>query len=388
MLFDIVLERIKKNKENRKNNILNGVPFPFERMREYYPCFSKAESIGILAGTGVGKSTLLRYLFIYYLYDFYKKTGYKLRILYLPLEDSKEKVYDYFICNYLNKEHGIRISPHELNSKGKLPELPDFVLEILEEAREYFADFEKVITILDGYSEPEGIYKMLEKYAMRTGKVSTYEVDVEGEIEKQKIYESDVHTFVLIDNMSNVEKGEDDASDRHAVVKLAKNYIRERLCNFFKFTVIQLLQLDFQTERQQFSTNGKSIVGKVEPSLAGIGDAKTVARSMHIIFSLFDPSRYELIRYPAVNEANAHRAYNVDLLGDKFRSLRIIKNNEGATGVRVGLLMNPQTFEFEELPKPDSDEMRRIYDSLKRDRHNFVKQKNVVVFSDENDSPF
>lgn len=369
MLYDQVLERIKKNKENRSNNKFNGVPFPFERMREHYPSFNKGDSIGILAGTGTGKSTLLRYLFIYYLYDFHKKNNYPIRILYLPLEDSKEKVYDYFLCHYLYEVHDLHISPNELNSRGNYRELPDIVVEKLEEAREYFSDFESVTNIVDGYSSPKEIYDVMREYALKTGKVKSYKVDIGGREEKQYLYESDIHTFLLIDNLSNVDKEDGHQSERHAVVELAKTYIREKLCNFFKFTVIQLMQNDFQTERQQFSTNGKSIAGKVEPSLASIGDAKTVSRSMHIIFTLFDPSRYEFIRYPQVSEAYADKAYNIDLLGDKFRSLRIIKNNDGATGVRVGLLMNPISGEFEELPKPDSDEMKRIYIKLKQKKN-------------------
>jgi hypothetical protein len=325
-LYEKVLETIKKNKKIKSEGGYIAPPFPFKRLQDYYPVMDRGHSIDLLAGTGIGKSTLLRFMFIYYLYGFYKKTGYNLRIFYFPLEDSKEKVYLSFIAHYLYSEKGVKISVQELMSKGDRI-LPDFIEDYLEEAHEYFKEFEQIITVVDGYTEPKQIYGVLEKYALKTGKLFKYKVDIEGGEEEQVIYKSDIHTFVLIDNLANIDSSEEHNSERHAMVELAKKYIRERLCNFFKFTCVLLLQNDFQTERMQFGSNGKAIMSKVEPSLASIGEAKTVARSAHIIFTLFDPSRYEFISYPQVSEENADKAYRIDILGNKFRSLRIIKNN-------------------------------------------------------------
>jgi hypothetical protein len=187
--------------------------------------------------------------------------------------------------------------------------------------------------------------------------------------------------------MANIDQGESDKSDRDAMVTLAKKYIRERLCNFFKFTCVLLLQNDFQTERMQYGSNGKAIMSKVEPSLASIGEAKTIARSMHIIITIFDPSRYEFLQYPQVSEENADKAYDLSILGNKFRSIRIIKNNEGETGVRIGVLMNPLTGDFEELPKPDSDEMKMVYRKFKENNQRVTKSKGVIKFDDD-EMPF
>jgi hypothetical protein len=325
-------------------------------------------------------------MFVYYLYKFYKETGYKLKIFYFPLEDNKEKVYYSFIQHWLYTEKGVQISIQELTSKGER-ELPDFIEDYLLEGDEYFKEFEQVITVLDGYTEPKQIYDIMQNYAMSSGVIKTYDVDINGQTEQQKMYESDTHTFVLIDNMANIDQGESDKSDRDAMVTLAKKYIRERLCNFFKFTCVLLLQNDFQTERMQYGSNGKAIMSKVEPSLASIGEAKTIARSMHIIITIFDPSRYEFLQYPQVSEENADKAYDLSILGNKFRSIRIIKNNEGETGVRIGVLMNPLTGDFEELPKPDSDEMKMVYRKFKENNQRVTKSKGVIKFDDD-EMPF
>lgn len=386
MLYKQVLETILRNKRIKKDGGFIAPPFPFKRLADYYPVYDKGHAIGLLGGTGIGKSTLLRAMFPYYLYKFYKETGYKLRIFYFPLEDSKEKVYYSFIQHWLYTEKGVQISLQELTSKGER-ELPDFIEDYLLEGDEYFQEFEKVITVLDGYTEPQQIYKIMENYALSSGVIKKYPVNINGAIEEQSVYESDTHTFVLIDNMANIDQGDSDKSDRDAMVTLAKKYIRERLCNFFKFTCVLLLQNDFATERMQYGSNGKAIMSKVEPSLASIGEAKTIARSMHIIITIFDPSRYEFLQYPQVSEENADKAYDLSILGNKFRSIRIIKNNEGETGVRIGVLMNPLTGDFEELPKPDSDEMKIIYRRFKDNNQKVTKSKGVIKFDDD-EMPF
>lgn len=391
MLYNKVLEQIKRNKLIKEQGGYVGIPLPFPRLSHYYPVYEKGHAIGILAGTGVGKSRLSRFMAIYHTYKFYKQTGYKLRVFYFPLEDNKEKVYLNIICHYLWAEHGIKITVQELGSKGDKA-LPDFIEKKLEEAFAYFEDFENIVTIIDGYSEPQQIFNVLKDYASKTGKVKKYIVDIEGKEEEQFTYESDIHTVVLLDNMANIDKGEEHADERRAIVEMAKKYVRERLCNFYKFTVFMLLQNDFTTERQQYGANGKSIMAKVEPTLASIGEAKTISRNMHIIFTLFDPSRYEFLRYPQVSEQNANHAYDIEILGNRFRSLRIIKNNDGDVGVRIPLLFDGISETFEELPKPDSPEMKAIYTKIKGHASRPVATSGNIIFKEEyqeeEDDPF
>lgn len=391
MLFDYIKNSIKKNKELKESGKYVGIPLPFKRLSNFYPVLEKGHSIGILGGTGTGKSRLGRFMGVYNVYEFYKATGYKVRVFLFPLEDNKEKVYKSILCHWLYKEKNVRVSLQELDSKGDRA-LPQFVLDCIEEGKEYFAEFEEIVTVLDGYKEPKEIYKVLQDYALKTGTIEKYEVDIEGKKETQSIYKSDIHTIVIIDNMSNIDQSEEHGNERAAIVEMAKKYVRERLCNYFKFTVIQLLQLDFQSERQQFTSAGKAVMSKVEPTLAGIGDAKTIARSMHIIFSLFNPSAYEFLRYPQLGEKLAEKAYDIELLGNRFRALRIIKNNDGDMGMRVGVLMDAIAETFEELPQPESPEMKAIYNKLKdADPSKFIKSKNVIVYEPADigdESPF
>lgn len=375
MLYDKVLEQIIKNKKYKEQGISTGIPYPFGRLNEYLVSIDRGQAIGVLAATGSGKSKFARYTFVYNVYKFYKETGYNCRILFFAMEDGKEKVMNFVICNYLKEIHNISISIKELNSKSRV--LPNFVLEKLLESKEYFSEFEKIVTFIDGVTEPDELYGICKKVAMNVGTVTKWKEQIEGQEITQYGYDSDVHLIAVFDNMSNVDMDEDTSSDQEAILKFVKDYMRLKLCNFFKFTCVIVMQLDFESERQSFNRDGQSNISKLEPSLASVGDSKRATRSLHLIFSLFSPHRYELIHYPAPSKANPGNCYRIDILGNRFRSLRIIKSNDTDTGMRVGLLFNGMTEEFEELPLPMTPEIENIYKKL-TPNNSIIKENNTT----------
>lgn len=394
MLYKKVLEDIKSNKIIKEAGGHIGIEVPFPRLSQHIPLIDKGMSIGILAGSGVGKSRFCRYMYIYTPYKFYKKTGYKVKIFYYPLEDNKEKVYRNCICNYLFEECGIIISPEELASK-KRP-LPDFVLEKIEEAEEYFKEFESIVKFVDGVNTPKGIYEVARQHALKTGTVEIRKVlDEYGKEVEEKYYKSDVHTIILIDNLSNLDADPEDdiKSEREAMIRLAKYYVREKMVNFLNFTVVQVLQMDFASERQQFSHSGMSIISKLEPSLAGIGEAKVISRYMHLILGIFDPSRFELITYPIPSRQDPENCYRIDILGNKFRAIKVLKNNDGEAGRRTGILFNALSEVMEELPATKTPELKDLYVKLlKKDNKPLVDSKNLPIFTQDEplieDTPF
>lgn len=376
MLFNKVKEQILKNAELKATGAYIGIPMPYRKLADYIPSFDKGMSIGILGTTGSGKSFFTRYTFIYHIYKFYKQTGYNVRILYFPLEDNKEKVYRNIIQNYLSDVHGVRISTRELDSKADR-HLPTFIKDLLKESDDYFEEFEKIVSIIDGTNKPEGLYKICEDFALSVGTI----VDDN--------YESDVHTLCIFDNLSNLDE-DGYRGEKDAMTTFARDYVRARLCNFYKFTCVQVLQSDFQTERQQYSSSGETIVSKLEPSLASVGESKTITRSMHLVLSLFPPYRYEILQYPKPPKTDPDNCYNIELLKNKFLSLKVIKANDSEVGIRVGLYIDHMDGTFVELPSPKTEELRNFYKRISQNYVPFTKQKQLTieVKEDLEDLPF
>lgn len=392
MFYKIVKDSIKFNRTIKEKGGFIGVPMPFKRLAEYIPIIERGHSIGILGATGSGKSRFTRWLFLYHVYKFHKETGYPVRIIYFPLEDSKEKVYRNMICHYMFEVYGIYINLQELDSKGERI-LPEFVLEKLEEATNFFNEFEDVVTLVDGLNEPTQIFEYLQDYALRTGKIEKYDVEIEGKKTNQLRYvpNHNIHTVVIVDNMSNIDIEEGAKDEREAIVKFCKTYVRGRLCNFFKFTVVQVLQQDFASERQSFTRDGSSIIGKLEPSLAGIGDSKTIARSMHLVFGLFNPSRFDIMQYPLPNKHDPQNTYRLDILGNRFRSLSVLKANDTDFGMKIAFNFDAVSEVMTELPRPKTSELEALYAKIKaKNPEKFSKMKNdiQIIPEDEDETPF
>lgn len=397
MIFERVLETIIQNKECAEQGKPMGVPYPYPRLKEYISSIDKGESIAILGPTGSGKSKWLRFSFLYHPYKFHLETGYKLKIIYFSMEDNKEKIFLYFICNYLFEKHDILITIKELTSKTRI--LPDFVLERIKEAKDYFHDFESIITVIDGETEPDKVFEICQNIASKLGIEETYmEVKDDGQEIEQKRYISDTHVLGLFDNLSNVD-GDDSVGEQAAKLKFAKDYVRNQLCNFYRWSCLTVLQLDFESEKQHFTKSGESLLAKLEPGLHSIGDSKRSARTFHLVFSLFSPSRYDLIHYPQPSKHNPEEnVYRIDILGNRFRALRIIKSNDSEPGLRVGLLFDGISETFTELPLPATPEIDKIYNSITnkvltgKSHQNFGKVENSSTFVEgktvEEEMPF
>ena len=362
-LYDVVLSGIITNKQRKENGDSIGIPYPFPKLSQYVPLIERGHSIGFIGATGSGKSRAIRYIYLYHAYRYAKETGYKLKIVYFPLEDNKEKVFKNIICNYLKDKHGISISLQDLDSKGKYS-LSPFVESKLIEAQEYFKEFESVVTILDGDGDPNLIFKLCKEIADNMGKVMDVDVTLpDGNVKTEQRYVCDTHVICIIDNLSNIDP--DDGEAEHATInRFAKKYVRGQLCNHYHWTVVQVIQQDFESEKLVYNKDGSPIVSKLEPALSNAGDSKRVSRSMHLVLGMFNPSRYEIPIYPLVPKGKLGNAYDIDRLGNRFRSLKILKSNDSDTGMRIGLLFDGIAETFEELPRSESLEMEEIYKSV------------------------
>jgi replicative DNA helicase len=80
----------------------------------------------------------------------------------------------------------------------------------------------------------------------------------------------------------------------------------------------------------------------VEPKLSDFKDSGNTQQDANVIMTLFSPHRHELENF---------RGYNIKKLRDRFRSVNILKNRDGAADVRVGLKFIGEVGLFSELPK-------------------------------------
>lgn len=364
--FDEVLARIEKNKQLRESGKQVCIPYPFKRLTNVLPGIEKGQHIGLTAGTGVAKSKLSRFLFIYSVYEYIKENpecGIKPVIFYFILENSLQEVMDEMICHRLKKAYKIDIDSKILNSKKAI--LSNEVLAKIIESREYFKDLGNYLHIIHNVHNPFGIYKEVRAYMRDNGTVHTEKkpneqgelVDIPVRYEPNDL---ETHVIVLVDNLNNIQKEKNHESKWVAMKDWTANYARMNLCKFYNCTVITIQQQDLDSQKLTFSSyQGEAIKGKVVPSVATLAENKTTSQDFHLIFGIFHPRLYKF---------DTDLGYDLDLLEDSYRNLSILKSNDTGSGFELGLYFNGASETFIELPHPklEARALNEFYENFRK----------------------
>jgi hypothetical protein len=370
-LFERTLAKIEHNAAVKQSGKFNGIPYPYPRLAQFVPSIDREQVIGVTSFTGAAKSKFSRYTFVMHPYEFSLHNDYKFEMDYYALEDSAEKVYKYLICHYLNMKHKLKVSLFDLDSKFSA--LSSDILKRIKEAENYMQDFSNKVRIKDSITNPYGIYKDVLARAKELGEIQTEDKDYgNGQVVKQIVGykpKDDTHWLMLCDNLNNIDKEKHHHDKKEAMDNFVSKDCRLIYSKIFKMTCIIIHQQALEAERQQFTASGGSIIDKIKPSLANLGGTKEVVRSYHLVFSLFNPHKFKIPDY---------KGYNIQRIGNNFRELEVLKNNDGFDNVQVPLYFDGAAEYFRELPNSEKqkDELLRFYEWLDADR---LKAKNKFL---------
>jgi hypothetical protein len=376
MNFQDLYKELQDNKINHDSGYFNCIPFVgMERLERFLPGVEQDTYYLLTASSGVGKSKLARYLFIHNPYNYVKNNpdmGIKLDIKYFSLEESKKKIILAEISKYLYTKHGISLSIKQLQSRGRYNTLSQDDLEKIAEAEEYVNEFMATVDIIDNIRNPTGIYKYVRDFALTIGTyydandqpLSQVEIEQvkrgEGEAYKKISYYKKHHplhyVIILVDHISLLEPESEEGvrlTQWQTIGKFSSKYclaFRDK----FGFIPVVVQQQASAKEQVEYNYKGKSIEEKLEPSLDGLGDNKTTQRDANVVIGLFAPERYGI---------TSHNGYETTILRDRYRSMSLLKDRDGASNFKLPLFFNGATDYFRELPRVDDVEgMRRMYE--------------------------
>lgn len=361
-------ERIKqliKLKEDKDNGIYSGIPLweSFPGLAEYIPTIDKGQVILNFASSGVGKSMITRYKDIIVPWLFVKnhpELDIDLRFVIFLLEDDITRFKDYIISAMLYFKYNIAKSPKELQSKFKTS-LSNDIIEKLATITEDVDSLLSICTIEDSISNSYGIYKTCRLKSEEWGVhyyTTLFESDnvitrsqyndlkdipkqyKESSIEELKNkYKLDPldykdfwkyshyiddkpnrHVIGVIDNLNCLEANKYENGLKEAMENLMYGYARKNICKHWQWTWVAVQQSMGAAESTQYDNKGGNIISKLIPNLSHLGDSKLTQRAAHLIYSLFDPFRYDI-------EEFMH--YDITQLKDSCRFMFLLKNNDG-----------------------------------------------------------
>lgn len=371
-LFERTLANIQQKADVKKSGKFNGIPYPYHRLGQFVPSIDREQVIGVTSFSGAAKSKFSRYTFVLHPYEFALHNDYKFEMDYYALEDSAEKVFKNILCHYLNTKHKIKVNLFDLDSKFK--ELPSNILKKIHEGELYLQDFNNKVRIKDSITNPYGIYKDVVARAEQLGEVIREEKDYGGGVVRNQIVgfkpKDDTHWLMLFDNLNNIDKEKHHLNTKEAMDNFVSKDCRLLYSKIFKMTCVIIHQQALEAEKQQFTNQGGSIIDKIKPSVATLGGTKEVIRSYHLLFSIFNPHKFKIPDY---------KGYDIKRIGNNFRELEVLKNNDGiGDNVSVPLFFDGAAEYFRELPNSEKqkEELLRFYQWLDEER---LKQKNKFL---------
>src|SRR5690606_33399785 len=112
----------------------------------------------------------------------------------------------------------------------------------------------------------------------------------------------------------------------------------------YNYTIVGVQQQAADSEKQQYTNQGESIIDKLKPSQDSLGDCRLVGRDVNLMIGLFAPSRYKISKY---------EGYDISRLKDHYRELLILLNRDGSGFCSDHLLFHGAVNYFRELPSYD-----------------------------------
>lgn len=394
------IDELKRLKEDKEKGIFSGIPLweGFPTLAENIPSLDKGQLIMNVAASGVGKSMITRHkdIIVPWLYvKSHPELNIDLRFIIFLLEDDKNRFTDYIISELLYLKYRVAISPKRLRSSYKDP-LSDDVMKKIESIQPAIDDLLGRCDIQDSIYNGYGCYKYcrlkseewgthyysnmlggnqiitkyeyndLQKLDEKYKESSLQEIIQKYSLDPMKYKDfwkyshyipkdPNQHVVVIIDNINCLVPDKHEVTLKEAMDNFMYNYGRKNITKHFNWSLVAVQQNVGGAEEMSFNFKGDSIIEKLIPNLSMLGDSKLTQRSAHLIFALWDPSRYGIEEF---------MGYDITKLKDNARFLFVLKNNDGKSNMVVPCVFIGESSYFKELPKPNELNLN-FYEDLK-----------------------
>ena len=341
MIFDNVQKKIDEGIVGE--NV--GLDMRLGRLIDYVPNLQQ-ETMYLIGGeSGSGKSAFAYNHLLYFPYEDWLKNHSEtcnFKAFVWSLEMSKEIITTKAICRQIWLENKILVDVNYVLSRGK-NRISSEIYNLVKTKRAYFEKFEEHVEIFSA-ENPTGIWNTMLNYMETTGKIYTKPVETKtGTIQVFDKYVPYKNQYVLliVDHISLLRK-ERGMNKKEVIDKMTEYAIELR--DKFKITPIFVQQLN-----RNLSSTDRMKMDKMDPMLSDFAESSDTQHAANFIFSLFSPYRYDLKNY---------RGFNIDALGDRYRSLGVLKTRDGEANFLMGLGFLGETGLFKELPK--ASEMKAL----------------------------
>ena len=367
-LIDETIDYIKLRRQRIINGNINCIPSPLEAFRTDFVGIEQETYYIVTGNQKSSKSQFTSFLFLYtpILYAYNNPDKLKVRILYAPLEESKQRVILRFMRHLLYVKSGfkIRLSLQELTSAREGHPVSEEVIQILqsEEYKKILDFFEEHVTFIEGGKNPTGLYKECVKYACEHGERIKQPITITDEFGETKTtekivgykpYDPNEYVIILADHVGLLQ--EERGLDKRQTIKKFSEYMME-LRDYYRYIPVAVQQQ--AAELQSLEAYKQN---RISPSPGNLSDCKDTKNDCNVMLGLTDPYAGHLQSY---------FGYDITKLKNHQRFLEIMLTRDGSANAIKAMYFDGAVSYYKELPGPNSPNyetyMERVYSTIEK----------------------
>lgn len=336
MITESLLQSIERGREGREQGYSIGLP----KLEQIIDGVCKGVYTLIAAESGVGKSSFMLYSYIYRPIMEHLDDN-KFKISLFSLEMSADKIMAKLLSTYIFETYGIRLSIKQLLSVQKGFILNDSCYEIVKECIPWMKKVESILTIYDKSATANSIYSSILKELEARGHFE--------ETEKRKIYypdDPDLVHVVVVDHLARVFCSPGNTLKQEMDLTSKYLYSLKNRCGISPIVIQQMNRGIQSMDRRR--------EGMVIPLTSDLKDTNSTVEDAEIILAIFSPEKAKL---------NSHREYNIQALGDRFRSIFVLKSRYGESNVEDFVFYDGKCNKWVEMPPAQRINDYEIFDN-------------------------
>ena len=342
-------KRIEAGKEGKFKGLANG----FDRMNKYVYGVQRAYYSLYGGLSGAAKTTLVDFKLLNAIRDA-DRQKIPLDLFYYSFEIDETTKKCNWLSNQIYTKHGKVIPPETIAGLGENRLTVEESL-LVEKETPYIEALFKRIKFRFEVNNPVGIRKELMEFALTNGEFLYEEYIHNGETKKKivsyKPYKEDHYVLIAIDHiaLSQVING---LTLKENIDMLSGIFIWFRnICGYSFFVVQQFNQGLNSVDRMKF----KGV--DLSPQQNDFKDSTNPYTDADCVYGIMNAWKMDLQEY---------LGYDLTILKEKFRAIKIIKNRKGRDNLAFGLYFEPTSGTFRELPlSSDVEKMNKVYEYLK-----------------------
>lgn len=324
MIVESLKDAIDRGREKRVQGYSIGLP----KLEQVIDGVCKGVYTLIFAESGTGKSSYMLYSYIYRPIMEHLEDN-KFKISLFSLEMNAEMVFAKLLSTYLFETYDKRLTLKQILSSQRGYILDDDSYSYVLKGLKWLEKVEKIFTVYDKASSANGIYSALLKELELRGRFE--------ETDKRKIYipdDPDLIHVVIIDHLARVFPTNGNTLKQEMDLTSKYLYSLKNRCGISPVVI--------QQSNRNIQNMDRRKEGLIIPLSSDLKDTNSSFEDSEICLAIFSPNRAKL---------STHKGYDIKQLGDKFRSIFVLKSRYGESDVEDFVYYDGRYNIWKELPR-------------------------------------